>query len=272
MRNQIEERQQQPFDGAGRAGDFLAVLERTGHPIARPGAISGPGDVTEIHGTTVIAVKYKDGVLNVGDRRATGGTAILYDRAEKIVPLDTHTLIAISGSYATATNIIRYLQHSFKYFARTQLQEMSLDGKLSELGRMIAQNLPNAMQGIGAFLPVLSAWDATNDEGRIYFYDGMGARFETREFGAAGSGSGPIRGAFDYIVRTKGPFHEMSREQALKECLTLLDIAADLDSATGGYSKILPIAKVVERAGVVAISDEEITAALGGISEAQTGA
>lgn len=265
MTNRGEVQNERNFGGLVRAGDFLGVLERSGKSVAPDGAATGPGAVVEIHGTTVIAVKYKGGVLNIGDRRATGGTSIMYDRAEKIVALDTHTLIAISGSYATATNIIRYLQHSFKYFARTQLQEMSLDGKLSELGRMIAQNMPNAMQGFGAFLPVLSAWDATTDEGRIYFYDGMGARFETREFGAAGSGSAPIRGTFDYIVRTKGPFHEMSREQALKECLTLLDIAADLDSATGGYSKILPVAKAVERDGVVVITDEEITAALEGL-------
>jgi proteasome beta subunit len=262
MQTQRQQSELREFSVAGRSGDFLAVLERSGHPLARAGGATGTANVTEAHGTTVIAVKYKDGVLNVGDRRATGGTTIMYDRAEKVVALDTHTLIAISGSYATALNIIRYLQHAFKYFARTQLQEMSLDGKLSELGRMIAQNLPNAMQGFGAFIPVLSAWDTTAEEGRIYFYDGMGARFETREFGAAGSGSAPIRGAFDYIVKTKGPFHEMTRGDALRECLTLLDIAADLDSATGGYSKILPIAKAVERKGVFAIGDDEIRAAL----------
>jgi proteasome beta subunit len=87
----------------------------------------------------------------------------------------------------------------------------------------------------------------------------MGARFETAEFGAAGSGSGPIRGAFDYVQKTKGPFHDMSRSDALRECLVLLDIAADLDSATGGYGKVLPTAKAVEASGVVDIPEEEMT-------------
>jgi proteasome beta subunit len=218
--------------------------------------------VQETHGTTVIAVKYRGGVLNVGDRRATGGYAVMYDRAEKILRVDEHTLVAISGSYATALNIVRYLQHAFKYYARTQLQEMSLDGKLMELSRMIQNNLPSAMQGIGAFSPVLSAWDTEADEGRIYFYDGMGARFESAEFGAAGSGSGPIRGAFEYIIRTRGPFHEMSRSEALRECVTLLDIASDLDAATGGFLKVAPTAKAVERTGVVEIPDDELAAVL----------
>ena len=39
----------------------------------------------DTHGTTVIAVKYKDGVLNVADRRATAGMGVMYDRAEKIL-------------------------------------------------------------------------------------------------------------------------------------------------------------------------------------------
>lgn len=246
----------------GGAGDFLALLRSGGHPLASAPAPEGGTPVQETHGTTVIAVKYHGGVLNVGDRRATGGYAVMYDRAEKILRVDEHTLVAISGSYATALNIVRYLQHAFRYYARTQLQEMSLDGKLMELSRMIQNNLPSAMQGIGAFSPVLSAWDTEADEGRIYFYDGMGARFESAEFGAAGSGSAPIRGAFEYIIRTRGPFHEMSRREALRECVTLLDIASDLDTATGGFLKVAPTAKAVERAGVIEIPDDELASVL----------
>ncbi len=243
-------------------GDFFALLQRADHPITRPMGASGPAPVAEVHGTTVIAVKYNGGVLNVGDRRATGGTAVMYDRAEKILALDEHTLLAVSGSYATALNIVRYLQHAFKYYRRTQLQEMSLEGKLQEIGRMIANNLPNAMSGFGAFLPVLSAWDTVADEGRIYFYDGMGARFEQAEHGAAGSGSAPIRGVFEYVTRTKGPFHKMPLKAALRECLEMLDIAADLDSATGGYDKVLPSAMAVGPSGIVKITDEQLNTAI----------
>ena len=205
----------------------------------------------DTHGTTVIAVKYRDGVLNVGDRRATAAMSVMYDQAEKVVPLDDYTLIAISGSFGRAMEIVRYLKHSFKYYARTQLQEMSLDGKVSEVSRAIAGNLASALQGIGAFIPVVSVFDPKTNEGRIFFYDGMGARFETAEFGAAGSGSERIRGAFEYILRTKGPFREMDLDSALRECLILLDIAADLDAATGGFSKVLPVAKAITQDGIL---------------------
>src|SRR5438045_181487 len=87
----------------------------------------------DIHGTTVIAVKYDKGVINVGDRRATANFAVMYDRAEKVLPIDDYTLLAISGSFARAMEVVRYLRTAFKLYERTYLQEMSLEGKLAEL-------------------------------------------------------------------------------------------------------------------------------------------
>jgi proteasome beta subunit len=143
---------------------------------------------------------------------------------------------------------------------------MSLDGKVSEVSRAIAGNLPSALQGIGAFIPVVSAYDPKTNEGRIFFYDGMGARFETAEFGSAGSGSERIRGAFEYILRTKGSFRDMSLDQALRECLVLLDIAADLDAATGGFAKVLPVAKAITAGGIIEVPAERMREVVGSIA------
>lgn len=250
-------------------GNFAALLlgskdfpaENAPVRTARDAVAAEPsnGLATEpIHGTTVIAVKYKDGVINVGDRRATGGFAIMYDQAEKVLALDDYTLIAISGSFSRAMEIVRYLRHAFRYYERSQLQPMSLDGKLSELGRVIAGNMSAAMAGAGIVIPVLSTFDPDRNEGRIYFYDGGGARFETADFGAAGSGSTQIRGAFEYIAKTKGPFREMDRDTALREALVLLEIAADLDAATGGSGKVLPLAKTITAEGIADVEIETI--------------
>jgi len=236
-------------------GDFAKLLEAYGVrvPIFEP---PRPDSLVGAHGTTVIAVKFDRGVLNIADRRATAGNVIFYEEAEKILKLDDETLIAIAGSYATAFEAVRFLQHSFKYYARSQLQEMSLEGKLSEVSRVLSRALPGALQGIGGFLPIVSAFDKEKNEGRIFFYDVMGARFESREFGAAGSGAERIRGAFEYIVRTKGPFRKMKLEEALRETLLLLEIAASLDTATGGIRQYLPLAKTVTAEGVSNVPEE----------------
>jgi proteasome beta subunit len=67
-----------------------------------------------------------------------------------------------------------------------------------------------------------------------------------------------IRGVFDYIVKTKKPFHSMNREEALKEALLLLDIAADLDAATGGWAKVLPRATTITEDGIEDVPEEEL--------------
>lgn len=241
-------------------GDFLELLQRQGHGGGLPTTVSDPP--SEVHGTTVLALRYDAGVLNLGDRRATSANAVMYDRAEKILALDDQTLIAVAGAFGKAMETVRYLRYSFKYFHRTQLQDISLEGKLQEVTRAIAGNLTMALQGIGIFVPIISAWDPRDEKGKIYFYDGMGARFDSGEFGAAGSGSERIRGIFDYVERTKGRFHERPLADVLLDGLRMLDIAADLDSATGGFNKIFPTAKVVSADGVRTLSKDEIRTAI----------
>jgi len=195
----------------------------------------------------------------LADRRATAGNLIMYDHAEKIMSLDDSTVVAISGAFARSVEVCRYLKHSFNYYRRTVLMEMSLEGKLSEISRALAGNAPMAMQGIGLFLPIVAAYDKKKDDFGVYFFDGAGARFQNGSYACAGSGSERIRGVFEYIARTKGRFETRSLAEVMMEGLEMLDIAADLDSATGGFNKILPIVRVLDRNGNREIGPEELT-------------
>ncbi len=203
----------------------------------------------ETHGTTVIALRFDKGVLMLADRRATAGNLIMYDHAEKVFALDDSTLIAISGSFARSLEVCRYLKHSFKYYRRMTLNELSLQGKLQEITRVLAQNAPMAMQGIGLFIPIIAAYDERSKDFGVFFFDGAGASFENSSYACAGSGSERIRGVFEYIARTKGAWETRSFDEVLIDGLRMLDIAADLDSATGGFNKVLPIAKVLTAEG-----------------------
>ncbi|MER3466739.1 MAG: proteasome subunit alpha, partial [Armatimonadota bacterium] len=209
-----------------------SFAQLVGYPTQAP--VPASKGVDGVHGTTVLALRFDGGILNVGDRRATMANYIMYDRADKIIPLDDSTLMAISGSFARSVEIARYLRHAFKYYSRTQLQDLSLEGKLQEVTRALSGNLQFALDGVGTFLPLISAYDETKDEFGIYMYDVLGARFQNDEFGAAGSGAERIRGVFDYVSRTKKPFDQRPLKDVLAEALTMLDIAASLDTATGG--------------------------------------
>jgi proteasome beta subunit len=137
-----------------------------------------------------------------------------------------------------------------------------LEGKLTEISRALAGNAPMAAQGIGVFLPIVAAYDDRADSFGVYFFDGAGARFQNGSYACAGSGSERIRGVFEYIAREKGHFETRPLAEVLNDGLQMLDIAADLDSATGGFNKIQPVTRVLTREGNYEIPADVLTAAV----------
>ncbi len=226
-----------------QSADFASLV---GFPPGARGALAAG---QETHGTTVLALRYDAGVLMLADRRATAGNLVMYDQADKVLALDDATVLAISGSFARSVEVSRFLKHSFKYYRRVTLGDLSLEGKLQEITKALAANMQMAMEGIGVFLPIVAAYDRRTDAFGVYFFDGAGARFQNGDYACAGSGSERIRGVFEYLIRTKGPLHGRPLDQVLHDGLLMLDIAADLDSATGGFSKTLPAARLLDRTG-----------------------
>lgn len=255
-------------DRINHKGDFLSLLKHTNYPlkIELPAATQNSAQTSDVeiaHSTTVIAIRYSNGVMIAGDRRATAGTSVIYDRAEKVLQIDRHAVLAISGSPAIAYEIARVLEHSFQYFRRSQLQELSLEGKLRMLSRLIRENLPMAMQGIGGVIPIFALYDASTSDhkngGKIFFYDALGAHFENVDFATTGSGSVWIRGVLRYLNRwSETPLEQMGERKATITILRLLDTASEYDAATSGYNakaQIFPTVKTVTRTGVETLSD-----------------
>ena len=243
--------------------DFLNLLKRhqQSPPISAPLEPAGPAtEVTE--GTTILALRYREGVLIAGDRRATMGNVMVYDRADKVLCIDDESVLALSGSPAMAYEIARLLEISFQHYRRSQLQVLSLDGKLRILSRLLRENLPMAMQGIGAVVPIFSSFDATDAAGKIYFYDVLGAQFESVDFCTTGSGSPAIRGALYYQNRWGDePLSEMDETTSLTLILKMLETAAEFDTATGGYRKsarIFPQVMRITAGGIDAIDESSL--------------
>ena len=240
------------------ATDFSELVRDLRPAMHGPGVLS---DQLETHGTTVISLRFDGGVLTLADRRATAGNLIMYDRAEKIMALDDSTVVAISGAFARSVEVCRYLKHNLKYYRRVNLTEMSTEGKLAEISRALAGNAPMAMQGIGLFLPIVASYDRKSDQFGVYFFDGAGARFENGSYACAGSGSERIRGVFEYIARQRGRFETLPFAEVLEAGVELLDIAAELDSATGGFDRLMPVTRILDRDGNRPVDEAELRAA-----------
>jgi proteasome beta subunit len=266
-----------PFVGldqkpSGASEDFPTLLRRKGL-MAAPANVDftgGGGNSAREHwkpteATTILAFKFSGGILMAGDRRATSGNTVVYDRADKVLEIDRHSIMAIAGVPATAWEMARVLEHSFQYFRRTQLQEMSVDGKVRALSKLLRDNFGFAIQGVGMVVPIFATYDnSSKPEARLYFYDAMGAQFEVTDYAATGSGSPAVR-AILYYENNWGdkPLQKRNEEEAVTVALRALDTAAESDTATGGVDrggKIYPLIKIVSRDGITTLPEEKIAA------------
>ena len=247
--------------------DFVALLRRQGHlaPVNQVGPLRNDLAVPQTHATTILAFKFAGGVIVAGDRRATAGNIVVYDRADKVLEIDRHSIMAIAGVPATAWEMARVLEHSFQFFRRTQLQEMSVDGKVRALSKLLRDNFGFVMQGVGVVVPIFATYDAASEAGaRLYFYDAMGANFEVAEYAATGSGSPAVRGILHYENQWgKKTLSKLDQDEAVVVALRALDTAAEADTATGGVdrnAKIFPIIKIVSKDGIATLPDKQIGA------------
>lgn len=217
-------------------GDFLSLLPE--NPLLR--AVTHDSKALDGHrlqATTVLAFHYSEGVLLAGDHRATSDNLIYSDRVEKILPLDGESIMAIAGSPAVAFEMARTLETSFEFYRRSQLQTMSLQAKARALSQLLKENLPVVLQGVGAVIPIFAGIDhgPAEPEPVIFFFDPLGAQFETTSFAASGSGSLNAKSVLGFLENWGSPSpREMDLNQAAVLALRLLNTSASLDSATGG--------------------------------------
>ncbi|CAF0704428.1 proteasome subunit alpha [Candidatus Methylacidithermus pantelleriae] len=246
-------------------GDFVDLLRKKGVSLFSTPPESGlRHDPSFTSGaTTVVAFYYREGALIAGDRRATAGNLVIYDRAEKVLEIDRYAVLAIAGTPATAYEMARVLQHSVEFYRRSQLQPLSLEAKVRMLGKLLKDNLGWALQGVGMVVPILVAVDALHKgHPQIFFYDALGAQFQAVDFATSGSGSLAVRSVLHYINRWSGyPTHQRGEKEAIALALQLLEVAAQSDTATGGVDRrsgVYPQIKLVREGGVQSIPEERV--------------
>ncbi|MEU6142872.1 proteasome subunit beta [Streptomyces sp. NPDC047081] len=244
--------------GSASFTEFLAAHRPELLPTRSPfpdGVRAEPGRFP--HGTTVLALAYRDGVMIAGDRRATMGNMIAQRDLEKVHPADDYTAVAFAGSVGLALDMVKLYQVELTHFEKIEGIPMTLRAKANRLAGMIRQNLGQAMQGL-AVVPLLAGYDPALPEGRrgrIFSFDVAGGLYEKADFHADGSGSPYARGALKKL------FHPgMDRREAALAALQALWDAADDDSATGGPDinrRIFPIVSVITEDGFERLPEPE---------------
>jgi proteasome beta subunit len=217
-----------PF-GSGTSPSGPMARGVPGHyGVAQGHGPSGGLPFEAAHGTTICAVRFADGVIMAGDRRATAGFAIAHRTMEKVHPADAHSGVAIAGAAGPAMELVRLFQLQLEHYEKVEGQALSLEGKANTLSQMVRANLGMAMQGF-VVVPLFAGYDLRRARGRIYTYDPTGGRYEETEYHAEGSGGRDARTTIKLGYR-----EDMSREDGVELCVRALWQAADEDSATGG--------------------------------------
>lgn len=234
---------------------FLEVLRRAGHEpnwgdLPRDLA---PHEVT--HGTTVVALKFADGVVMAGDRRATSGNLISHRTMEKVFPADRHSGVAIAGAAGPAVEMVKLFQLQLEHYEKVEGNELSIEGKANQLAQMVRSHLPAALQGF-VVVPLFAGYDLRRRTGRLFEYDVTGGRYEESEFAATGSGS---LHAGTVIKMSYRP--DLSRDEAVDLAISALFHAADEDAATGGpdlVRGIFPVVATITAEGFHRLPDSEV--------------
>ena len=244
-----------PLDSLAPSASFVTLLEAEG---MAPRWTTIPGNEIEIpEATTVLAVKYRDGVVMAGDRRATAGNVIAHRRVQKVFAADEYSAVAISGTAGMAAELIKLFQTELEHYEKIEGTRLSLEGKANYLARMVRNHLPLAFQGL-VVVPLFCGFDKSTDSGRLYTFDVVGGRYEEQDYATTGSG-GPE--AKSFIKTAYDP--DMDESAALRVAIEALVAAAEEDTATGGPDlkrKIYPNVVTVTEAGFTEIDDDRIAA------------
>ncbi|HJS25692.1 MAG TPA: proteasome subunit beta [Actinomycetota bacterium] len=242
-------------------------LIRTTSPEALPRPVTDA--VTPVHGTTVVGLKFADGVVFAGDRRATEGFAIADERMEKVFAADEFSVIAIAGAAGQAIELVRLFQLELEHYEKITGDRLSLEGKANRLAQMIRGNLPAAMQGL-VVVPLFGGFDERRGQGRIFYYDATGGRWEEDDFHSTGSGGRPARSSLKKRWRPG-----LERPDALRVAVEALVDASHEDAGTGGPDPargIFPTVVVASSSGAEVVPRDDVRAAFEAVIAGDEGA
>jgi proteasome beta subunit len=243
---------------------FAELRRRMG--LNLPDPASGAG-FTDTHATTIVALRYADGVVMAGDRRATAGSSIAHRAMEKVHPADRWSGVAIAGSAGFALEMVKAFQLQLEHYEKLEGSVLSLEGKANQLAQMVRGNLGLAMQGF-IVVPLFAGFDLRRGEGRIFTFDATGGRYEESDFHADGSGGRDARTTVK-LGWTEG----MDRASAIELAVQSLYEAADEDSATGGPDAvrgIYPTVATITREGYQEAPESEVAERFAAIIQRKT--
>lgn len=201
------------------------------------------------HGTTTLALTYKDGVIMAADNRASAGYMVASPKAKKLHILAKSTAMSIAGSVSDAQYVIKLMRAEINLFEMNRGKSMPT----RMIGNLLGQVLYGQYRSYFPYFigPILAGVDKQGPH--IYPMDIAGSMTE-EPFASTGSGSPYALGVLQAMYEK-----DMPEEEAKKTALLALRSAILKDIATGDGIDLL----IINKDGVKKAPKEEIIRILG---------
>lgn len=219
--------------------EFLAALENPQHVVANQKTINMAdfGLATSgVHkmGTTIMACKYKGGVVVGADSRTTTGSYIANRVSDKLTPVSDHILCCRSGSAADTQAISDIVKYYLDLHGSEIGKEPLVKTAAALFQKLCYENKDRLLAGI-----IVGGWDPV--DGGSLFSIPLGGALVKEEVAVGGSGSSYIYGYIDANYRP-----DMTREEAVKFVTTGISHAMARDGSSGGVVRLA----VIDQSGV----------------------
>lgn len=144
-----------------------------------------------INGTTVLALKYRDGIVIAGDRRGSAGH-LHVDDFVKVQDMGNLSMIACSGTSAYIADLEKTLRSVREYWEDIVGEPIYIDGQAALLQGILQNhfeylNVLIYMLGYYA-VPILAGYDPFLKKGRMFEFEENGGMYEKKDYVVSGSG------------------------------------------------------------------------------------
>lgn len=180
-------------------------------------------------GTTIMAFKYKDGVIIAADSRTSSGSFVESRITDKLTQITPNIFCCRSGSAADTQIIARVVEKEIKLLSYQENTVPSVQKAACLISSIIYNNAKHLLAAI-----IVAGYD---DAPRVYKIDVCGSLREA-EITIGGSGSAFIYGYCDAHFRS-----EMSLEEGINFARTAVGLAIKSDNSSGGVIRIAAISE-----------------------------
>lgn len=193
------------------------------------------------HGTTTAGIVCSDGVVLATDTRVTAGGYIAHKRGKKLLQVDRHLAVTISGGVADAQNVV----DSLRYYANSYRIERGQVLPVRSAARIVSNILFGSRYYPYIAIVIVGGYD--NSGGSIYNVDLFGSAIPEKVT-STGSGSPVALGVLE-----EGFVEGMTVAKGVPLAANAIIAAMRRNVFTGDHFDIA----VIDKAGFREVSEDE---------------